>query len=48
MYNKYNLKLQFTFYKCVTYMKSYSEKEFPLALKYYYYLKAEKPEYNVI
>lgn len=29
-------------------MKSYSEKGFPLALKYYYYLKAEKPECSVI
>lgn len=36
------------FYKCVTYMKSYSQKGFPLALKYYYYFEAEKSEYNII
>lgn len=45
---QHNLKLHFMFYKCVTYMKSYSQKGFPLALKYYYYFEAEKPEYNII
>lgn len=47
MYNMHKLKLHFMFYKCVTYMKSYSQKGFPFTWKYYYF-KAENPEYNVI